>query len=110
MTEDIGRSDAAAEYAHSRLAATAQAAALTAAPLKHGGAWNFSFDAGRNAGEFDAFARAAPVAEAAPAALRRHTDAARLRSEATALAAVFDPSLQRLIEQDAAELFAPEHP
>lgn len=49
-------------------------------------------------------------AAAAVAGLGRPAGAARLRSEATALAAAFDASLRRLIEQDAAELFAPEHP
>ncbi|MFZ5538807.1 MAG: hypothetical protein ACOY5V_03585 [Pseudomonadota bacterium] len=47
---------------------------------------------------------------AARAALGDHADAARLRSEATALAAAFDTGLRRLIERDAAELFALEHP
>lgn len=47
---------------------------------------------------------------AARAALGDHADAARLRSEATALAAAFNAGLRRLIERDAAELFALEHP
>ncbi|MDL1861254.1 hypothetical protein FBR04_09515 [Betaproteobacteria bacterium PRO7] len=46
---------------------------------------------------------------AALASLGNRERAAALRSEAAALAASFDASLQRLIEQDAAELFAREH-
>lgn len=46
---------------------------------------------------------------AALASLGHRERAAALRSEAAALAATFDASLQRLIEQDAAEVFARGH-
>lgn len=49
-----------------------------------------------------------PLAAALPS-LGQRARAAALRSEAAALAATFDAGLQRLIAQDAAELFAREH-
>jgi hypothetical protein len=55
----LAADDGMARRAQSRLAATAQVDASIAAALARVGAWNFSVDAGRDAGQFAALARSA---------------------------------------------------